>query len=431
MKIPNLAGGTEGAFSWRLVFKLSTPNTTARSEAPSNPGVRPRIQSLDNLRGLVMVVMALDHVRDFFHAGAQHFDPGDMSQTTPFLFFTRWITHFCAPTFMFLAGTSAYLQSRRGKNKSEVARFLISRGLWLVVLEITWVMCLGWKMNFAYNEVFLQVIWALGVSMIALAGLMFIPCRALLVLSLVIIGVHNLFDGVTPAQFGALSGLWTILHVRAPIQISGSLLIRSSYPLIPWVFVMAAGYCFGQVMKLASRERRKLLLKLGAALTASFVLLRWSNLYGDMSPWSSQPSIAMTVASFLNVTKYPPSLLYLLMTLGPGIFNLGLLERIKLKDSNPFIVFGRVPMFYYLLHLPVIHGLAVLLAWLRYHRVDFMLRNPPSLFRGSTDGFPADYGYSLAVVYLIWIGVVLALYPACKWFAALKQRNKSVVLSYF
>ena len=392
--------------------------------------MRPRIQSLDILRGLVMIVMALDHVRDFFHTGAQHFDPSDMSQTTPIVFFTRWITHFCAPTFMFLAGSSAYLQSRRGKSKSEVVSFLVSRGLWLVLLEFTLVLCLGWKMNFVYDQLFLAVIWALGVSMIVLAGLIFLLWRALLALSLAVIFLHNLFDGVTPARFGSFGWLWKILHVDAAIQISDHLTIFTKYPLIPWIFVMAAGYCFGRVMDLASEQRRRLLLRLGAALTAGFVVLRWSNLYGDMSQWSGQAGIAMTIASFLNVSKYPPSLLYLLMTLGPGIFNLGLLERVKVKDSNPLIVFGRVPLFYYLLHIPLIHGLAVLLAWFRYGSVDFMLKNPPAL-GGPTQGFPPDYGYSLAVTYLVWIGVILVLYPACKWFAALKQRNRSVVLSYF
>jgi hypothetical protein len=192
---------------------------------------------------------------------------------------------------------------------------------------------------------------------------------------------------------------------------------------------MSAGYCFGRVMDLASVQRKRFLLRLGAALTAGFVVLRWSNFYGDMHPWASQASLAMTVASFLNVTKYPPSLLYLLMTLGPAIFILGLLDRIKLRDSNPLIVFGRVPLFYYLLHLPLIHLVAIAPAWFRYGHIDFMLNNPPSL-GGPAQLFPRDYGYSLAVVYLVWISVVLALYPVCKWFSVVKQRHKSALLSY-
>jgi uncharacterized membrane protein len=398
--------------------------------ALTNPaGVRPRVQSLDILRGLVMIIMALDHVRDFLHYGAQHFDPADVARTTPALFFTRWITHFCAPAFMFLAGASAYLYSRRGRSQPEVARFLVTRGLWLVFLELTWVLCLGWKMNFKYDQIFFWVIWALGFSMIVLAGLIFLRPRLLLALSLAVIVLHNALDPITPAQLEGLGWLWKILHVLDTIPVSTHLTILNNYPLLPWIFVMSAGYCFGRVLDLAPDRRKQFLLRLGAALTVAFVLLRWSNVYGDMHPWATRPSVAMTIASFLNVTKYPPSLLYLLMTLGPGIFILGLADRIQLRDSNPLIVFGRVPLFYYLLHLPLIHLVSIALAWFRYRRIDFMLNNPPSL-AGPAQLFPVDYGYNLAIVYLVWIGVVVALYPLCKWFSAVKQKKNSVLLSY-
>jgi uncharacterized membrane protein len=399
---------------------------SSRSSAEVGRG---RLQSVDILRGLVMIIMALDHVRDFFHQGAAHFDPTDLTQTTPILFFTRWITHFCAPTFMFLAGTGAYLQSRRGKSASEVAHFLWTRGLWLVVLELTWVRWFGWRMNFGNDQIFLWVIWALGISMIALAGLIFVPWKVLLAGSLAVMVLHNALDGIAPAQFGAMGWLWKILHVPAPITVSPHMDILANYSLIPWIFVMAAGYCFGRVMDLESERRRRLLLRLGVALMASFVALRWSNLYGDVNRWSSQPTALLTLASFLNCSKYPPSLLYLLMTLGPGIFLLGLLDRVTLPPENPLIVFGRVPLFYYLLHLPLIHGVAILLAWFRYGRVDFLLHNPPSLF-GPAQLFPSDYGYSLAIVYLIWAGIVIALYPVCRWFAGIKQNSRSVALSY-
>jgi len=408
---------------------LITSRDSRVSLAPSPAIVLPRVQSLDILRGLVMIIMALDHVRDFLHNGAQRFDPADVARTSPALFFTRWITHFCAPVFMFLAGAGAYLQSRRGKSKPALARFLISRGLWLVFLELTWVLCLGWKMNFAYDQIFLWVIWALGVSMIALAGLIFVSWRLLLAGSVAVIVLHNALDAITPARLGALGWLWKILHVPDTIPVSTHVTILINYPLLPWIFVMSAGYCFGHVMDFASDERKQFLLRLGAALTAGFVVLRWSNLYGDMHPWASQPSLAMTVASFLSVTKYPPSLLYLLMTLGPAIFILGLLDRIGLGDSNPLIVFGRVPLFYYLLHLPFIHLVAIALAGFRYGHIDFMLNNPPSL-GGPAQVFPQNYGYSLAVVYLVWTGVVLALYPVCKLFSAVRQKNRSILLSY-
>jgi uncharacterized membrane protein len=412
-------------------MNFAATNAAAPVAAATAPAsARPRVQSVDILRGLVMIVMALDHVRDFLHYGAQHFDPADLSQTTPILFFTRWITHFCAPTFMFLAGTGAYLQSRRGKSMSVVAHFLWTRGLWLVVLELTWVRWFGWRMNFGNDQIFLWVIWALGMSMIALAGLVFVPWKVLLGGSLAVIVLHNALDGVTPAQFGPLSWLWTILHVPGPIAVSPQVTLLPFYPLIPWIFVMAAGYCFGRVMDLEPERRRSVLLKLGGTLIAAFVILRWSNWYGDARRWSSESTPLLTLASFLNCTKYPPSLLYLLMTLGPGILILGLLERVRLPDANPLIVFGRVPLFFYLLHLPLIHGTAILLGWFRYGRIDFLLHNPPAIF-GPASIFPPDYGYDLGVVYLVWIGVVVALYPVCRWFAAVKQRNRSAILSYF
>jgi uncharacterized membrane protein len=284
-------------------------------------------------------------------------------------------------------------------------------------------------MNFAYDQIYLIVIWALGVSMIALAGLIFLPWRALLVLSLAVIALHNTLDGIAPARFGSLGWLWNVLHSPGAFPISPHMTIFAFYPLIPWVFVMAAGYCFGQVMNLAPDTRRKFLLRLGGLLTAAFVLLRWSNLYGDPRAWSPQSSAALTIASFLNCAKYPPSLLYLLMTLGPAILFLGLVEGVRLNDSNPLIAFGRVPMFYYLLHIPLIHGLQILFGWFRYGRVDFLLNVPPAIY-GAARGWPPDYGYNLAVVYLLWIAVVLILYPACVWFARVKARNRSAVLSY-
>ncbi len=387
-----------------------------------------RIQSIDLVRGFVMILMALDHTRDFFHAGAQHYDPLDLTKTSAILFFTRWITHFCAPTFMFLAGTGAYLLFRRGRSSSEVSRFLQTRGLWLIILEFTWILCLGWKFNFAYDKVYFAVIWALGASMIVLSLLVRVPWKALLAGSLAMIAVHNAFDGIRPEQLGVFDWLWKFLHTRGVMHLAGINLV-TPYPLIPWIGVMSAGYCFGRVMDLESDRRSALLFRLGAALTFGFVLLRGTNLYGDPRGWSAQSSVGFTILSFLDCAKYPPSLLYLLMTLGPIILALGLLERVIVSETNPVLIFGRVPLFYYLLHLPMIHGLALLISWLRIGRVDFLLNAPPAL-GGPTAGFPVDYGYSLGIVYLVWLAIVVALYPLCRWFAALKQRNRSVVLSY-
>ena len=389
---------------------------------------RPRVDSIDLVRGGVMVIMALDHVRDYFHGPSQLFAPEDLARTDGFLFATRWITHFCAPAFMFLAGTAAYLYARRGRSASELSRFLWTRGLWLVVLELTVVASFGWEFGLNTHPG-LAVIWALGWSMIALAALIYLPWRILLAASLTMIALHNVFDGVRPEYFGDWAWLWRLLHVRGPLLPGSGIDVRAGYPLIPWIGVMAAGFCFGRVLDLEPARRRRLLLWLGAALTGAFVLLRWSNLYGDPSPWSAQPTAVLTVVSFLNCTKYPPSLLYLLMTLGPTILVLGLLEHVRVGARNPFLVFGRVPLFYYLLHLPLLHAVALVFAQIRYGRMAFLLDMPPSL-RGPRPDFPVDYGYGLWQTYVIWAAIVLALYPLCRWYAGVKQRSRSPLLSY-
>jgi uncharacterized membrane protein len=376
-----------------------------------------------------MVIMALDHIRDFFHVGAQRFSPEDLTQTDAALFFTRWITHFCAPVFVFLAGASAYLASRRGMNAAATSRLLWTRGLWLIVIEMTLVL-LGGTFNFSYDFVIWQVIWAIGWSMIALSVLMFLPWRALLAFSVAMIALHNTLDGVTPEQFSSFGWLWKILHVGlTTIQLSERHVILVIYPLIPWIGVMSAGYCFGKVFDLDADHRRRLLLQLGTALTAGFVVLRLANIYGDPSPWAVQSSGEITLLSFLRTSKYPPSLDYLLMTLGPAIAALGLLDRVSVGERNPFLVFGRVPFFFYVIHWYVLHSVALGMAWMRYGRVDFLFGLPPSLLPTSA-GYPPDYGYDLWVVYLIWAAIVAGLYPICWWFARLKARHRSMWLSY-
>jgi uncharacterized membrane protein len=392
------------------------------------PAARGRIGSIDLMRGLVMVIMALDHVRDYFHNQSQHFAPEDLTQTDGWLFFTRWITHFCAPSFVFLAGTAAYLYGQRGRTTGEVSRFLWTRGLWLIVLELTIVAWFGWDLGINLTDPGLAVIWALGASMIVLAALVWLPWRVLLGFSIALIVFHNTLDGIRPEQFGSAHWIWRLLHVRGPLSGMGTG-VRVGYPLIPWIGVMAVGYCFGRVLDLDSERRRGLFVRLGAGLTAAFVVLRWSNLYGDPFPWTVQPSITLTIASFLNCEKYPPSFLYLLMTLGPMLLALAAFEHVRARASNPLLVFGRVPLFYYLLHVPLLHTGAVVAAQWRYGYFAFILERPPSL-RGPRPGFPADYGFDLWVVYLVWAAVVLALYPLCRWYAGVKQRSKSPVLSY-
>lgn len=399
-------------------------------EIPSSPSraiaVQPRLQSLDILRGAVMIIMALDHIRDYFHVDAARFTPDDLSQTTVLLFFTRWATHFCAPVFVFLAGTSAYLAMRR-KDPSTVSRFLLTRGLWLIVVEMTLVR-LGVFFNLSYTYVIWQVIWTIGWSMIALSVLRRLPWGILLAISLATIAGHNAFDSVQADQFDSFAWVWKVLHVGfSTIQLGPGHTALVAYPLVPWVAVMSAGYCFGRVMD-AGLERHRLLMRIGAVVTAIFFVLRGINLYGDPSPWSSQPTVVMTMLSFLRTTKYPPSLDFLLMTLGPAILALAFLDRVSVSIRNPFLVFGRVPLFYYIVHWYVLHLIALFMAWARYGRFDFVFDVPPAL--PISRGYPAGYGYDLWVVYVIWAALVVGMYFVCRWFAGVKSRKRSAILSY-
>lgn len=375
-----------------------------------------------------MVLMALDHVRDFFHADALAFQPTDLSRTSAALFLTRWVTHFCAPVFVFLAGTGAFLSTTRGKTQRELARFLLVRGLWLVLLELTLVR-FGWFFNFDYHLIMGLVIWALGWSLVALAGLVFLPHWAIAVFGVGMILLHNLGDGIRADQFGEWGWLWIVLHQGGPVQPMTGVTLAAAYPLVPWIGVMAAGYALGPLLLLDRPRRRRLLATLGLALTLAFVLLRATNLYGDPHPWSVQASGLVTLFSFLNCEKYPPSLLFLLMTLGPSIALLAVFDTAGEPGRclRPLVTFGRVPLFYYLLHLPLIHALAVLSSYLQFGRADWWFQNnvlgPPS-------PIPAGCGYGLPVVYLVWIAVVVALYPACRWFAGVKERRRDVWLSF-
>jgi uncharacterized membrane protein len=390
-------------------------------EAPTiQPAARARLDSVDLLRGLVMVLMALDHVRDFFTD--LRFDPTDLTRTNGLLFFTRWITHYCAPTFVFLAGTGAFLASARGKSRPDLARFMVSRGLWLVLLEFT-VIRLGWAFNLDYAGLQLvQVIWALGVSMVVLAGLIYLPLPGIVAFGVAMIALHNLADGIDPQTLGGWGSLWTILHVQRPIALPWGAPLFVAYPLIPWIGVMAVGYAFGSILLQPADARRRTLLRLGGALTATFVLLRATNLYGDPRPWAPQSSALFTVLSFLNTTKYPPSLLFLLMTLGPAIMSLAWFEHLRGPVARFLIVFGRVPLFYYVLHLFLIHAAAL--------AVGVMAGFPPSAFMRGIFDMPAGWGYGLPVVYAVWVAVVLALYPVSRWYADLKSRRREVWLSY-
>ena len=373
-----------------------------------------------------MIIMALDHTREFFHAGAMSFQPDDLSRTTAALFFTRWITHFCAPVFMFSAGLGAFFWLSRGRTIGQLSHFLWKRGLWLVVLELT---ALRFAMNFSLltGIVLLSILWALGWSMVVLGFLMRMPIRALAVLSLGVIALHNLADPVTASQFGAVAWAWNILHQPGVFRVGGSLVL-AAYPLVPWIAVMAAGFCFGPVVTLDPRRRRRWMVQIGLGLTLAFLVLRGINIYGDPNRWSTQVP-GMTVLSFLRCTKYPPSLDFLLMTLGPALLLLALLDRFTFRRRNPLIVFGRVPLFYFLVHFFVIHVLTIPFALLRYGRADFLLNPLPSM-GGPAKLYPSDFGYPLWVVYAVWAAVVVLLYPLCLWFARLKERRSDWRLSY-
>ena len=380
-----------------------------------------RIESIDVVRGVIMILMALDHVRDFF--GNSGFNPTDPATTTVPLFFTRWITHFCAPVFFLLTGTGAYL-SLGSRTKRELSRFLFTRGLWLIFLEIVVTRGFGLQFNFDYRVTLLLVLWALGWAMIVLSALVYLPTWLVTAFGVVMIATHNLFDSVQ-----SMNPLWSILHSPGVIVTDPRHVVFAAYSLIPWVGVTAAGYGLGQIYRRPAEWRRDFLFRKGIVLTLGFLVLRALDFYGDPQRWATQRSAAFTVLSFLNTTKYPPSLLFLLMTLGPALLFLWSVEAGAPPWLRPALTIGKVPMFYYLLHLPLIHLLAIAVCYARYRQVHWMFESP------SLDQFPITrppgWGYSLPIVYLAWTVVVVTLYPLCRWFAGLKQRRSDAWLSYF
>jgi uncharacterized membrane protein len=400
------------------------------------------------LRGIVMVIMMLDHTRDFVHSGALLFDPLDLSKTTTALFLTRWITHFCAPVFVFLAGTGAFLQGSHGKSKRELSRFLITRGLWLIVLEFTVVRLFAFFNMEPQFLLFLQVIFVIGFSMIVLAALIHLPLKVIAGFGLLMIAVHNFFDRypATPwrgpqspvPSWGAK--LWMLLHQPGLFPIGPrfpSPLVFVLYPLVPWIGVMAAGYAFGGLYAKDARLRRRWLLLIGGIATWLFVFIRAVDKYGEPFHWSRQKNIGFTILSFINTTKYPPSLDYLLMTIGPAILLLAFFEPgrdmvVAVSRSagsrlrNFFVTFGRVPLFFYVLQWFTAHTIAVGLHLAFGKPVRWLFQTPVDWFANP----PSGNGFNIVVVYLSWIGGVMLLYPLCKWFAGLKARRRDWWLSY-
>ena len=385
---------------------------TGSGRAASGAGARARVESVDVLRGVVMILMALDHTRDYFGVPGNPTDP-----TNTGLFLTRWVTHLCAPTFFLLTGTGAFLSRRRWPERS-LSRFLVTRGAWLVILELT-LLRFAYQFNVDYRVTMLLVIWALGWAMITLGLLVRLPVPAVGVIGAAMIAGHNLLDGVRSAN-----PVWAVLHGPGPV-LQGEHTVFAAYPLIPWVGVTAVGYALGAVFEWDAARRRRALSWLAAGAVAGFVLLRALNAYGDPRPWSAQGSGIATALSFLNATKYPPSLLFLLMTLGPAMLILRAIDGGTPTVLRPAVVYGRVPLFYFAAHFTLIHAAAAVTCLAIYGSAHWMVESP------GLDKYPftapPGWGFPLPVVYLIWLGVVIALYPACRWFGGVKSRRSGIV----
>ena len=404
----------------------ATPTRIAGTPALPTQRAAYRITSIDFLRGLVMIIMALDHTRDFVHEGALVADPLSLSTPDGPLFFTRWITHFCAPIFVFLAGTSAFLQGLR-KSKGELSAFLIKRGLWLILVEVT-IVTFGISFDVSFNIFFLQVIWAIGISMVLLGLAIWLPFKAILAIGLFIVLGHNSLDFYEAKNAGNFGTFYSLLHRQNFLPIGEGRVLGILYPFLPWTGLMLMGYCFGRLFTLYEGvARRNVLLKLGAGIVLLFVALRFINVYGDPAPWTNQKDALLTTLSFINTTKYPPSLLFMCMTIGPGILFLAFADKARSGFAKVVTVYGKVPFFYYVLHFYLIHAIAVVFSLLRGH----------SFAEGytGTQGIPFKFvfpgeGLSLGGTYLVWIGVVAILYPACRWFSHYKQTHKQWWLSY-
>jgi uncharacterized membrane protein len=398
--------------------EASTPSGAQQGDAKG------RLDSVDALRGAVMALMALDHARDFFHSGALHgVNPLDPATTTPALFFTRWITHFCAPVFVLLAGAGAYLSMARGRTKAELSRFLLTRGAWLIVLEMTFVQWAGWAWRIDLKVHFALVLWAIGWSMIGLAGLVHLPLRWVAVIGAILCAGHNALDGVKAADLGAFGPLWVVLHEGGEVALGGGHRLLAGYPLVPWVGVIAIGYALGSWLILPPSERRRRLVFSGTGMIVAFLALRASGAYGDPNPWRPDESALGTGYRFLSCAKYPPSLCYLLMTLGPALLLVAWWDIRRPAWTAPLVTFGREPMFFYLLHLPLLHSLSLVVSIILWGQATWLFGFPG-------ENAPSHVGTDLTGVYLAWVLSLALLLSICRSFRNLKQRLKSPLLNY-
>ncbi len=367
-----------------------------------------------------MILMALDHTRDFFGIPGQN--PTNLDSTTAALFMTRWVTHFCAPVFFLLTGTSAYL-ARQSRTTSDLSRLLFTRGLWLMSLDLVIVRCLVYQFNVDYRVTMLLVLWALGGAMLTLSVLVRLPVFAPTAFGIALIAGHNLLDPLASS-----SPLWSILHGPGMVANTGDHVVFAAYPLIPWVGVTAAGYGLGQMYDWSAGRRQAWLLTLGLVLSLAFLVMRGANGYGDPSPWQPQHKAAVTLLSFLSTTKYPPSLTFLLMTLGPAMLLLRVMDGQTPSLLQPARTLGRVPLFYYVVHFFLIHTVAAGVCLVRYGSAHWMFESADLAHYPFTA--PPGWGYPLPIVYAIWASIVIALYPLCAWYGAIKKRSHAWWLSY-
>ena len=379
-----------------------------------------RITSVDLLRGLVMIIMALDHTREFFHSAALTSNPLDLNTTTPVLFFTRWITHFCAPVFVFLSGTSAYLQSAR-KSKKELSLFLITRGLWLILAEIT-IVNLVFSFDITFSAIALEVIWAIGVSMLILGLVIWLPFEIILFIGLLIVLGHNSLDFYEKKQTGQLSAGYNLLHRVGVHQLSADHTVLILYPFLPWAGVMMLGYCLGKVMRNTdTRYRKRFLVITGLSTIGLFIILRFINIYGDPFSWSKQGNGLYTFLSFVNSTKYPPSLFFVSMTIGPSLLFLAWSDNIQNGFTKIVSVYGRVPFFYFVIHFFLIHLFSTITYFMRGHS---FAEDAADTLTPFIKFIKAGEGVQLRYVYLIWLSIVIIMYPLCKWYDKYRSAHK-------
>lgn len=393
-----------------------------------NPsGKSHRIASIDILRGIIMIIMALDHTRDFFHIDAVLQNPTNLQTTTPALFFTRWITHFCAPVFLFLSGLSAFISGQR-KTKTELSNFLIKRGVWLIIVEVL-IVSLILTFNPLYNFFFLLVFWAIGWGMIILGLLVRSSYATIVVIGIILFFGHNILDYVSLPREGAGAVMWQLFFTTSGslYNLGAGRFALAGYAILPWTGIMLMGYTAGYLFKndFDSAKRKKILLRSGIALIALFIILRFINEYGDPSHWSVQKNNLYTFLSFMNVTKSPVSLQYACITLGPALILLSMLENVSNRFTNFAMIYGKVSFFYFLAHFLLIHTLCVVTFYGTGHSNSEII-DPQSLFLFR----PASFGFSLGIVYFTWITVVLLMYYPSKWFGRYKQTHAEWWLSY-